>query len=129
MGSQESAQALGISSQKKQRATYVFPIPPAHDDPVIKSNFSLVKLNADEEKLAYKKSNGDNFLLASELAKASLVEIDEQKIDRGEGQDERVWRDMDPCTRQLVLGCYAHLHTPEDDVMGKVIAGMKITVK
>lgn len=128
----ESAKSLQnsvFSQQERKRAVFVFPIPEPMRDEVVKESIGLVKLKPAEELLASKRAMGQNYQLAWELAKASLVEVDGAKLNREDGQDERVWSEMDPQIRQLVLMAYNDLHNPEDDVIKNFLKGKTVTVK
>lgn len=113
-------EALGRS-----RVVYEFDIPESLQSEEMTETLGMVKLNGREEKAASKRSRGDGTQLAYELVKASLYEVDGRRVKRGEHEDEKLWNNMDPILRNLMLSAYAELHTPEDDVTENFIKGRR----
>lgn len=112
-------------SQARSRVIYEFDIPEAHLSEEITATIGLVKLNGREEKAASKRSRGDSTQLAYELVKQSMYEVDGRKINRGQHEEEKLWNNMDPILRNLILSAYAELHTPEDDEAENFIKGRR----
>ena len=53
--------------------------------------------------------------MAYELAKQSLVEVNDKVLNEGDGTKDRAWIDMKPKARNLVLVAYNELHNPDDE--------------
>ena len=102
-----------MAEDKKQRPIYVYDVPAECEDAEVQS-VGLVQLTTGEELMASKRAHGDNFRLAYELAKQSVVEINGEKVSIGDGSCDIAWSKMLPATRNLVLGEYAKLHTPPE---------------
>jgi hypothetical protein len=75
----------------------------------------VVELTADEELQATKRSRGDTFRLAYELAKQSLVEVNGEKVSLMDGSADAIWAKMNPKLRNLVLAAYSDIHTPTEE--------------
>jgi len=76
----------------------------------------MVKLTAREEMVTAARARNDAIRLAYELAKASLVEINGEIIDKSNGDDDVAWEKMDPQVRELVMVSYSDLHNvPSED--------------
>lgn len=99
--------------QEKTRPIFVYDVPASCEDAEVKS-VGLVQLRTGEELMAAKRSHGDNFKLAFELAKQSLVEVNGEKVTVGDGSADSAWSKMAPMTRNLVMGEYAALHAPPE---------------
>lgn len=102
-----------MADDKKQRPIYVYDVPAECEDTEVKS-VGLVQLTTGEELMASKRAHGDNFRLAYELTKQSLVEVNGEKVGIGDGSADVAWSKMAPTTRNLVLGEYAKLHSPPE---------------
>jgi len=112
-------------SMGRQRVVYEFDIPERHQSEEITGTVGLVKLNGREEKAASKRARGDSTMLAYELVKQSMYEVDGRRINRGQHEEEKLWNNMDPILRNLILAAYAELHTPEDDEAENFIKGRR----
>lgn len=102
-----------MAEDKKARPIYVYDVPAECEDAEVKS-VGLVQLTTGEELMAAKRAHGDNYRLAYELAKQSVVEVNGEKVGIGDGTVDAAWSKMSPATRNLVLGEYARLHAPPE---------------
>lgn len=72
-------------------------------------------LSESEEKIAYKRSNGESSRAIVELAKASIRVIDAVKVDRtgasGPGNVNIFWADIGTKLRQMIQNYYLKTHT------------------
>lgn len=96
----------------ENRVIHVYDIPAPMANGVQK--VGLVELTAQEELQATKRSHGDSMRLAYELAKQSLVEVNDQKVSLADGSADEMWNKMSPKVRNLVLTAYADLHAPPE---------------
>lgn len=92
----------------------------------------MITLTADEELLCYKKARGDNAKLASELAKACLVEATVngavKKLAAHDGSVDSFFANVDPRIRQLLLQAYADLHAVESEDSESFLKSRKLRV-
>ncbi len=75
---------------------------------------SLKLLLPNEERMVGKRCGDDKFRLAYELAKESMVEVNDQPVSTAEGTADEWWSKFHPQIRQLVMTAYAELNTPPD---------------
>jgi hypothetical protein len=108
------------------RPVYEFEIPTSLGCPL--KSVCLVELTVEEELQATKRARGDQFRLAWELARQSLVMVDGKAVTTADDTSDRAWEAMPPTVRQLVLGAYADLHQPQDDAVTAFRASRKVRV-
>ncbi len=113
------------SQSQSSRVVYQFNVPEELCSEDVAKTIGLVKVNGREEKTASKKARGDNTMLAYELVKLSLYEVDGRRLKRAEHEAERIFNAMDPKLRNLVMAAYAKLHSPEDDETENFLGTMK----
>lgn len=87
---------------------------------------TVQSLSAGEEMLAAKAARGDATVMAFEMAKLAIVEVDGEPLDRASGEDEFLWEALDQAGRQLVVGMFTRVGTPDDDAAGKAEASLKV---
>lgn len=105
-----------MESEKKQRVVYVYKVPAKTASEVGVSSVGLVTLTTNEELMVFKVSGrGDSAKLASEMAKASLAEVDGKPLSVGDGSADAFWTACHPKLRQLILTAYGKLHSPEPE--------------
>lgn len=111
---------------RSARPIHMFDIPAGMGLEV--GSIGLVQLTASEELMATKRARGDGIRLAFELAKSSLVEVDERVLNRTDGEADSIWDTMSPKLRQLVLTAYAELHTPQEDMAEVFLKSRRVRV-
>lgn len=119
---------LNPALPKRARAVNVYDVPAALAAATEVESVGMVTLTADEELQAWKRSRGENARLATELAKASLVEANGKKLSATDGSLDTFWGNLDPRLRQLVLTAYADLHAATEDDQKSFLASRKVKV-
>ena len=128
MSNQAAAVLSGNVSHGDPREVYVFDVPDGYQSDLVKKEVGLIKLTGGEEAEATRKAEGDSIRLAFELVKQSVWEVDGKPLKRFEAEDEKVWNDMDPRLRGLLLSAYGELHTPPEKVAANFLKGMRTKV-
>jgi len=111
---------------KKDRPVHLFEVPERLADETNVKEVGLITLTADEELMCFKRASGNNAKLATELAKASLYEVDGKKLSAGDGSVDSFWKDMDPRLRQLVLTAYTEIHAAKEDDVASFLTSRKL---
>ena len=117
------------TAKKRERPIYVFTLPPelvALDDEHIKVSFGLVKLDMDEEIRSTGHIKGNQARMAYNFARYALVEVDGRAINKAEGEDEKILREIDPILRSEILEAYSDISTAPEGVSKKLKASRKI---
>ncbi len=97
----------------KNRTTYCFKFP--QTVPGDMRSVVLAELTAEEELQATRRCQGDQFRLAYELIKQSLVEIDGKKVGLEDGTVDVVMERMHPKARRLLIDAYTKINTPSEE--------------
>jgi hypothetical protein len=119
------------AAKKKERPVYEFTLPEELvdlQDEHIKISFGLVKLDMDEEILSTGHVRGNVSRLAYNFARYALVEVDGRKINKADGEDERILRETDPIMRAQILEAYANISTATEGASKKLMASRKIKI-
>jgi hypothetical protein len=132
-----------LLQKKPDKPVYEFSIveetPPSKDNPhgtktrlveddYIKSSFGLVKLDMDEEIQAAERAGKNGARLGYLMARTALVEVDGRRVNKAEGEDEKILRHCDPAIRELILEMYAEISSAPEGASKKVKASMKVKV-
>jgi len=112
--------------EKMSRPIYVYPIPKSLANGT--TSIGLVELTASEELMATKRAGQDAFKLAYELAKQSLVEVNEQPVGLADGSVDKAFNEMGAKLRNLVLTAYAKLHAPNEEDSADFLRGGTVRV-
>lgn len=118
-----------FDAKKRDRPIYEFTLPEelvALDDEHIKVSFGLVKLDMDEEILATGHIKGNQARMAYNYARYALTEVDGRRINKADGEDEKILREIDPILRSEILQAYAEISTAEQGVSKKLMASRRI---
>lgn len=99
-----------IAEARKDRLITLFDVPESIAADVGVRQVGFVTLTADEELLCFNRARGSSARLASELAKASLVEADGKPLSGADGSVDSFFSRADPRLRQLILTAYTELH-------------------
>jgi hypothetical protein len=126
--SEAAAVFTGQVPKGDPRDVYIFDVPEGYQSELVKKEVGLVKLRGGEEAEATRRAEGDSIRLAFELVKQSVWSVDGKQIQRHNAEDEKVWNDMDPRLRGLLLSAYGELHTPTEKVTSNFLKGMRTTV-
>lgn len=120
-----------LEPSRAPRPVYVFDLPEelAGQDEHVKQSVGLVKLTLDEEMQALARAAGDSIKMAYYCARASLVEIDGRKLNKGEAEDESVLRHADPVIRQLIVAAYGEISTTSEENSKKFLASKRVKVE
>ncbi len=86
-------------------AVYEGPDPWDGEEPLFQS-FAVVGLTTEEEVDAIKAAKGNPMLLTAVTARASLMQIDDRDVARGEFEEQRIWSRLPPKVRELVISAY-----------------------
>ncbi len=113
---------------KPTRAVHRYTIPATLAQNGSPREVGLVQLTSGEELMATKRSRKDQFRLAYELAKQSLVEVDGQRVGAADGSVDTAWDKMPPKIRTLVITAFGDLHAPEDDEVSAFLKSQRVTV-
>src|SRR5262245_47211917 len=105
--------AMSIFKQPDHRPVYEYELPDelAGCDDFVKKSVGLSKLKMSEEIAASSNAGGNQTKLAYAWARAALVEVDGRRVDKSEGEDERILENTDPQIRELILSAYADMST------------------
>lgn len=95
------------------RPTYTYQVPDVLARQTGIANVTLVELTAEEELMAAKRARNDVVRLASELAKECLRAVNGKPVSAASGTVDTAWNTMHPKVRQLVMGAYGRIHSPE----------------
>lgn len=87
---------------------------------------TVQSLSAAQELQAAKSAKGDATVMAFEMAKLSVLAVDGEALDPSIGEDEFFWEALDQGGRQLVVGMFARVGTPDDEAAGKAEASLKV---
>lgn len=116
-------------TEKPSRPVHLFSVPGKLSSETDIQEVGLITLTADEELQAYKRAGQkDNAKLATELAKAALVEFNGKPLKLADGTVDTFWKNLDPRVRQLVLSAYAELHGADEDDQKSFLASRKVRV-
>jgi hypothetical protein len=88
----------------------------------------LVTLTSDEELQCYARGKTNSAKLAAELAKASLVEVNGEKVGLADGSVDTAWGKMDPRLRQLVLTAYTEIHAAKEEDTATFLKSRRVRV-
>lgn len=123
----ESAASLkSMVPASAKRMVYEFPIPSDLANDHVKETIGVVKLTSEEQEQCSQRAQDNPFRMAHEWSKCCLREVDGRPINRAEGEDETIWKAMDPQLRELVANAYNKLHMPKPDTVKDFLAGMRI---
>lgn len=102
-----------VQEQQQQRPVNRFTLGPkmrALGDPYIKQSVGLVKLTFQQEVEAAEIAKGGSQMRAGfYVLVQSLVEVDGRRINKGDGEDERILNNTDPAIRDLIASAHRSL--------------------
>lgn len=110
------------------RVVYEYDVPAEYAGLREIKTIGLVELTAEEEMQATRRARGDGIRLAFELSKQSLHEVNGEKINHSDGSGDRLWNEMPPKVRNLVLRAYTELHSPDDEATMGFTASRRVKV-
>ena len=111
---------------RDNRPVYEFTIPKKYANGI--SSIALVKLSLREEMAATERGKNSSRKVATEMIKASLIEVNGKRLDIANAEDDEVWATMDPQIRSFVLLAYGQLHNVEDEDAESFLASQKVRV-
>ena len=111
---------------KKTRPVYLYDVPQSVPGDI--RCVGLVELTSEDELDATKRARGDTMRLAFELAKQSLVEVNEKPVTQADGSVDSAWDKMGAQVRNLVLTAYAKLHAPSEGVAEGFLKSQRVRV-
>jgi hypothetical protein len=88
--------------------TYEYDVPEALQDTAWGkiTTICVRELRPEDEMIAAKRAGGDSTAMAFQLAKMSLVRINDTAITTADESADRAWRDIGPKLRNLVIAAY-----------------------
>lgn len=111
-----------------KRTMHTFTVPETLVAEVGVAKISVSELTAEEEMMATRRSGGDQVRLVWELAKESLRRIDDMPVSTGNGTVDAHWNRMHPKLRQMVIGAYNSVHSPDRDESKAFLGSREIEV-
>lgn len=111
-----------------KRSRHTFKVPVTLQAEVAAESIVIVELTAEEEMMATRRSRGDQVRLAWELAKESLRRVDDQEVKSADGSIDSVWNRMHPKLRQMVIGAYSAVHSPNNEQQVDFLGSRQIEV-
>ncbi len=105
-------QKLGLD-QQDDRVIHRFEIPASVPGEI--RSLGLIEITAQEELQAEQRCRGVSDKRAAEMAKASLVEVNGQKVRFADGSVDKAWNSMHPKVRTLVASAWVKLHLANDE--------------
>lgn len=100
---------------RNDRPLYVFKIPPRLSAESGIKEIGIVELRASEELIVTRSALGDSAKTAFELAKASFRQADGKPLSAFDGTVDKLWEDLKPAVRLLVLQAYNSVHQPKPE--------------
>lgn len=77
-------------------------------------SIGLHELTPNEERMALKKAAGVPDMVAIEMCRMAIAEVNEKPIDRNKGEDDVLFVALGPRRRQLVMLLFGDMHAPSD---------------
>lgn len=87
---------------------------------------TLGSLTPAMELEAANRSKGDPTSMAFHMARLSIQSVNGDPVSQSDGLDEWLWAALDQGGRQLVVGMFAKIGTPDPDAVGKASATVRI---
>ena len=103
-----------VEQQQAARPVYEYDLPDeavALNDPYIKKSVGLVKLSFNEELQSLEIAQSNPARAAFFMITHALVEVDGRRIDKANGEDERICNNTDPVIRSLLVDAQSELST------------------
>src|SRR5689334_2959016 len=94
------------------RPIHEFDIPAAYQGEHKIAKIGVVELSPDEELRAARRTGGDQVVLAFELAKEALYEVNDVRVSLANGSTDVAMKQMTPQARALLVTAYAEVNTP-----------------
>lgn len=116
------------AARPPSRPVFLYTVPDNLVQEVGVSELGFVTLTAEEELQAYNRGNKDSGQIATELAKACLVEADSKKLSMFDGTADSFWKMAHPKLRQLVTDTYAELHHNSDKDKATFLQSRRVRV-
>lgn len=108
MGSLESI----LAGQMKDRVVYRFTVPESIKGDI--RSIGMVEMTADEEIGVEARCKGASERRAAEIAKASIWELNGQRVHNADGTIDKAWNTMSPKLRTLVNREWVRIHIADD---------------
>ena len=111
-----AGQSFTGQAPKQERIIHCFPIPEAYQkclDGSMLKEVGIGELTPEEELMAARRAGGDQIVLAMELAKQSLLEVNGTQCSLGDGTTDIWMSKMQPQVRTLITSAYGTLNTPK----------------
>lgn len=99
-----------LATPQAARAVHVFTFSPEIQKEFGVTSVGLHELTIDEELMAAKRASGDPILLAYEMPKQALAEVNGQPVSLMDGSADIAWSKLNPRVRQLVMTAYSKIH-------------------
>src|SRR5262245_9239179 len=119
----------GGTKVEQKREVYQYDVPLSCQEEVEGfgklETLGLIRLTAEEEILAGKRSQNSNYKTAQELAKQCLYMVNGQRVSLASNADE-VWNLLPPKIRTLIITAYVELHTPSDNESADFMKSCKV---
>lgn len=112
-------QKLGLD-QADTRVIHRFDIPASVPGEI--RSLGMVEITAQEELQAEQRCKGASDKRAAEMAKASLVEVNGQRVHFHDGSVDKAWANMHPKVRTLVASAWVKLHLADDSEVDSFFA-------
>lgn len=123
MGSFE--QVLGLD-KSQDRVIHRFTVPNSIPGDI--RSVGMVEMTAEEELRAEQRCKGASDKRAQEMTKQTLVEVNGQPVNLGDGSVERAWSAMHPKLRTLLATAWVKLHLAEDSEVDDFFASRTSSV-
>jgi hypothetical protein len=113
------------------RPIYVYDLPDEAvelNDPYVKKSVGLRKLSMSEELESLEIAASNPARAAFFMMVKSLVEVDDRKIDKAGGEDERIVNNTDPIIRSLLVDAQATLSSASSKGTASFLKSRRVKV-
>ena len=88
----------------------------------------IKEITTREEERVANRSRKNDMKLGFELVKQAIVEVNGQSVSLADGSTDRVWEDMGPRARTLMVAAYQEVNHPTDDQMASFLKSQTVKV-
>lgn len=89
---------------------------------------SVGELSAMDELRCAQNARGDATVLAFNLAMASIRAVNGKPVSPADGSQEKVWSDLGPKLRNLVMAAYSEINNADREVSEDFLKSRRVTV-
>ena len=110
----------------RRKLSFVLPAELCSDNITSDLEITIGSLTAQIEIEAARASKGDQMTMALYMAKYSLMAVNGTPLSKANGEGEWLWENIGTVGRNLVMGQYSQLISPDEEALKKALASTKI---